>query len=862
MKYQYISYDETLEFFAEAKKKYPDLIDTKVIGKTWENRDILMVIISKDVKNAHKKPALLYTGTIHAREWIGIELAVAFAKHIIEQIDLEPLIDILFTNGTIYMVPCLNPDGFEYSRNHFSFWRKNRRQNADGSFGVDLNRNFPVGFKKSNDPSSNIYGGPEPFSEPETSAMRDFMQEGNHNITIALDYHSQGNVFFPAHNFKHEDTIDTTDMNVLCANMANSIKSVSNREYGIHQGKPPANLISGSGREFYYSYGIISTVVEVGSRNISDYIENMSENVQEHIPALLQALKEVPNYDKQNPLKRVEKFSANVLSSKEVELSWDYDRDDCFFEIYKSKDDKSFCNKSNLIKVTKAKEYIVTNLDSATDYYFYIRAVDNKVKLKSPYAPRIKVKTFVSDDEFYKILFPIRSEVGYVAQKFSDNKKHFGVNSLFIGVDERRGISYGVCAFSLETMPKNAIIESARVSLYPINRVSTTIENFGEWNVGMVKQSTLQDMTDYKDLSSAKIVQYVGRPTKSQHLTQGIWRKWPFSNLECSLLQKELEKDRVVFRIDGPNSLRFGRKSQMMQWDIGYGKFGYGLEYRPQLHIKYTIPTVDLVTKTYKKYCICRNDKKDEKQLLAGYDKDGHRIFSVLDFDLSSLPDYDQNVIVKARLTLNTNKQSADLPLNMRFYVALLEYSDEYDYKFIKGENVLERIGFDISSVDLKTSTKQHFIFDTLPLKELQDRIKDNKKIAFAIIPTSSSKVMQNKYFKFLNSQTHSPKLVMEYIKKRRYPPKQVDNLTVTKDKGMIKLNWKNPEDEAFKGVVVVKNPFRVPCDYNDGQKLYGGKDEYTYDNFGALDVDKYYAVFSYDDVPNFSEPVVYEYKA
>jgi len=100
----------------------------------------------------------------------------------------------------LYIVPCLNPDGFEYSREHFSFWRKNRRDNGDGTFGVDLNRNFSIGFKKSKNRSSNIYGGPYPFSEPETRAIKNFV-DSHENITIALDYHSQGNVFFPAHKF-------------------------------------------------------------------------------------------------------------------------------------------------------------------------------------------------------------------------------------------------------------------------------------------------------------------------------------------------------------------------------------------------------------------------------------------------------------------------------------------------------------------------------------------------------------------------------------------------------------------------------------------------------------------------------------
>lgn len=87
------------------------------------------------------------------------------------------------------MVPCANPDGVEYSRNHFSFWSKNRRKNSDGSFGIDLNINFPVGFTPNKNMTSNVYSGPNPFSELETKALGDFVIS-HQNITIALDYHS------------------------------------------------------------------------------------------------------------------------------------------------------------------------------------------------------------------------------------------------------------------------------------------------------------------------------------------------------------------------------------------------------------------------------------------------------------------------------------------------------------------------------------------------------------------------------------------------------------------------------------------------------------------------------------------------
>ena len=98
------------------------------------------------------------------------------------------------------LVPVLNPDGYEYSRTKDRYWRKNRRKNsgskcdegilhhgfedaANGvmvdSYGVDLNRNFGKGFGEggaSTDPCSIFYTGPEAFSEPESAALRDYVQ--------------------------------------------------------------------------------------------------------------------------------------------------------------------------------------------------------------------------------------------------------------------------------------------------------------------------------------------------------------------------------------------------------------------------------------------------------------------------------------------------------------------------------------------------------------------------------------------------------------------------------------------------------------------------------------------------------------
>ena len=862
MKQLYHSYEEATALFRELANRRPDLFAVEVIGQTWEKREIIAVTISQNVQQAHEKPALFYTGTIHAREWIGLELAIGFAQYVDRNIAYDHDLRQVLAAAAVYMVPCANPDGFEYSRNHFSFWRKNRRQNADGSYGVDLNRNFPIGFVKSRNPASNVYGGPEPFSEPETRALRDFV-EAHPNIAIALDYHSQGNVFFPAHDFRHEDTIDTTDMNVLCANMAEEIRKISDREYGIHQGKPPTKLISGSGREFYYFKGILATVVEVGTRNISDYLDDMIEHIREHIPALVAALKEVPNYAKDGMMPRPGDFRATFVGKDTVTLEWEPysggEGEDIYFEIYRSRREKSYCRPFNLMGLTQANRYADANLWSDTAYFYHIRAVDKRSGRKSPFAPVLAVRTRVSEDEFHRTYFPLPDKTGYVAQKAKDNASHFGVNSLFVGVNESKGISYAMLNFPLKTIPENARIKHARLRLYPLNRVGVTVEKYGEWDAGIVEPASVKDITKFDEVDRAEIRSYVGRPTPSNHLTQGIWRSWDLSEIECRELQKCIGDKAVTFRIEGPKTLPVGRTSQMMQWDLGYGKFGGGLAFRPQLEITYTLEPNVMELFPRQSYTVSA-EGVEEGKILAGFDAKGRKIYATFDVELGSLPDWEFMQITRAYVILKPVNVYAKE--NIRFHLEMIDAGTERNYEAIKNRQVIENIGYDVSVSELKNQ-EQIFLFDSYAIQELGNRLRDKRSIAFLLRPSAAQKLVKNSVVEWHSSHPEfTPKLVIEYLHKRRRPVAPVNDLKYKIENGKIKLSWKNPADKDFKGVFVIKNPFRIPINPYDGDKLYGGPDNWTYDDFGALDVDKYYAVFTYDDVPNFSEPAILEYRS
>ena len=113
MKNQYKSYQESIEYLHSMQKQYPHLFDVVKIGTTYEGRDIVLVKISRNVEHADEKPAMLYTGSIHAREWIGNELALKFIEYVAQNEKVDPILEKSLDEASIYMVPCLNPDGFE-----------------------------------------------------------------------------------------------------------------------------------------------------------------------------------------------------------------------------------------------------------------------------------------------------------------------------------------------------------------------------------------------------------------------------------------------------------------------------------------------------------------------------------------------------------------------------------------------------------------------------------------------------------------------------------------------------------------------------------------------------------------------------
>jgi murein tripeptide amidase MpaA len=202
------------------------------------------------------RPSILFIGGQHAREWGSAEICINFATDVLEAYTggtgivyggksySSTQVQSLVNNYQVFVFPCVNPDGRNFSQTVDAMWRKNRNPIA----GVDNNRNydylwdFPVSFAPganpaSTNPASDTYRGSAPNSEPENKNVV-WLLDTYPQIRWMIDIHSYSQLIY--HNWgDDENQILTPSMNFTNAAF-NGQRGLSGDAYKEYI--PPADL--------------------------------------------------------------------------------------------------------------------------------------------------------------------------------------------------------------------------------------------------------------------------------------------------------------------------------------------------------------------------------------------------------------------------------------------------------------------------------------------------------------------------------------------------------------------------------------------------------------------------------------------
>ncbi|WP_125779291.1 M14 family zinc carboxypeptidase [Pseudoalteromonas rubra] len=182
---------ETQQIAQTLAQTYPDFVELKHIGPSWEKsqglggHDLTVLVLKNKKKNKwRKRPALYMQGALHAREYTPGAITLKFAKYLLENRETNADINWIMDQREIHILLIANPDGRVLAEQG-QLWRKNTNTAYcaldDTMRGVDLNRNFDFAWAaptggSTDEQCATTYHGPTAASEPETQAIQAYLK--------------------------------------------------------------------------------------------------------------------------------------------------------------------------------------------------------------------------------------------------------------------------------------------------------------------------------------------------------------------------------------------------------------------------------------------------------------------------------------------------------------------------------------------------------------------------------------------------------------------------------------------------------------------------------------------------------------
>ena len=343
----FLTLDEVRTELDTMRAAYPNLITVRQpIGTSVESREIWTVKISDNPDVDETETEVLYTALHHAREPQSMTTLIYFMWYVLENYGVDQTVTDLVNSRELYFVPVVNPDGYAWNQQTNpaggGMWRKNRRNNGNGTYGVDLNRNYGYLWGHDNTgssptPLSDTYRGTAAFSEPETQTIRNFTID--RQFTTAVHFHAHGNCWiFP---WEYKVNIYTPDHPLFLA-WCQDMTQFNQYRYGTPI-QTLGYIVNGGANDWFYGGQVIpkkiySFVAEVGNSTDGFWptpdriIPLADENVYSNLRIAAGFTGTVPAIPL--PASPGNSLTATAVPRSGVTLTWaDYANNEEFYEV-------------------------------------------------------------------------------------------------------------------------------------------------------------------------------------------------------------------------------------------------------------------------------------------------------------------------------------------------------------------------------------------------------------------------------------------------------------------------------------------------------------------------------------------------
>ncbi|KAJ3208238.1 hypothetical protein HDU67_006934 [Dinochytrium kinnereticum] len=315
----YFTYSEVVARLKRVAERYPDLVDYEKLGTSRDGNDIPCVIIAHKPQTKEERvgvdlrPSILFTGLTQPREVLAMMETMFLIRTLLTKAKEESIAALLASRRFIF-VPIINPDGFERARilqdgdikEHIT---KNTARTCGNitQMGVNLGHNWGMMWNSKttepgfDDPCNDLFRGPEPFSEPETKAVRDLILR--HPLKAAVFFHARSEsehsrlivpyMYHKSYLKTHREDKKSRLMNKEDLNVYDKITTVMQDALAPEEGKYQYGTayeimnktISGSEIDWTFDEaGIFSLILQIGTKDRSYWPK------KEHVASLLEKL--------------------------------------------------------------------------------------------------------------------------------------------------------------------------------------------------------------------------------------------------------------------------------------------------------------------------------------------------------------------------------------------------------------------------------------------------------------------------------------------------------------------------------------------------------------------------------------------
>ncbi|KAK3331626.1 carboxypeptidase A2 [Cercophora scortea] len=253
----YHTYADHLQWISDLQAQYPGNSEVVTAGKSLNGNAITGIHFWGSAGKG-VKPAVVFHGTVHAREWTVEYMAYNLLTSYNSSTEIKGFVD----KYDFYMFPVVNPDGFIYTQTTNRLWRKNR-QSTSGStcVGHDINRNWPFQWSvtggASTDPCAEDFKGLAQSDAPETTALASWLKtvKANQGLKLFIDWHSYSQLFMTPYGYSCTAVAaKNTELQALAKGAVAAIKAVHGTSY---------------------SYGPICTTIYKATGSSVDYVNDV-----------------------------------------------------------------------------------------------------------------------------------------------------------------------------------------------------------------------------------------------------------------------------------------------------------------------------------------------------------------------------------------------------------------------------------------------------------------------------------------------------------------------------------------------------------------------------------------------------------